>query len=111
VHRGRLDDPVPASGEAFRTLATLTGGARVEHIVSSASPDPGEQVQPWDEWVLLVAGAATLDVAGERVDLAGGDWLLLPAGTAHRVLATSAGARWLAVHAAGGPVPREVVAG
>ena len=98
---GRLAERVPASGEDFHAVVTLAG-VRVEHIVSSASPDPGEQVQAWDEWVLVLAGAATLEVAGESVDLRPGDWVLLGAGVPHRVLATAAGTQWLAVHAARG---------
>jgi mannose-6-phosphate isomerase-like protein (cupin superfamily) len=98
VPAGRLTDQVPAAGEDFHELATLAG-ARVEHIVSSAAPDPGVQVQDWDEWVLVLSGAARLEVAGHPVALAARDWLLLPAGTAHRVLATEPGTQWLAVHA------------
>lgn len=98
---GRLAERVPASGEDFHAVARV-GGARIEHIVSSASPDPGTQAQDWDEWVLLLVGAATLEVAGESMDLRPGDWVLLGAGVPHRVLATVAGTQWLAVHAAAG---------
>jgi glyoxylate utilization-related uncharacterized protein len=101
--RGRLTDAVPASGEAFHRLADA-GTARVEHIVSSDTPDPGEQVQGWDEWVLVLRGAARLDVAGVESDLAAGDWILIPAGTRHRVLSTDAGTHWIVVH--GGVVER-----
>lgn len=94
---GRLDEHVPATGESFHSLGTLAG-VRVEHIVSSDSPDPAPQRQAWDEWVLVVAGAAELDVAGASVPLAAGDWILLPAGTPHRVLRATAGTHWIAVH-------------
>jgi cupin 2 domain-containing protein len=56
--------------------------------------------QTQDEWVVLLEGEAELEVAGRHVRLRAGDWLVLPAHTSHRVLATSAGARWLAVHVA-----------
>jgi cupin 2 domain-containing protein len=88
---------VPASGEAFHRLAEV-GATRIEHIVSSDTPDPGEQVQAWDEWVVLLRGAARLDLGGVPVDLGAGDWLLIPAGTRHRVLWTEAGTHWIAVH-------------
>lgn len=101
MRSGRLSGEVPASGETFHPLAVV-GTARVEHIVSSGSPDTSGQRQDWDEWVLVVAGAADLEVEGTPVRLDAGDWLLLPAGTAHRVLGTQAGTHWLAVHA-GGP--------
>jgi len=98
---GRLDTTVPARGERFVDLAAF-GGLRVEHIVSSDTPDPGPQVRDWDEWVLVVAGSAHLEVAGVECSLAGGDWILLPAGTPHRVLRTASGTQWIAVH---GPAP------
>jgi cupin 2 domain-containing protein len=95
--RGRLSDTVPESGESFHRLVDL-GTTRVEHIVSSNTPDPGEQVQGWVEWVVVLRGAARLDLAGVEVDLGAGDWLLIPAGTPHRVLSTDAGTHWIAVH-------------
>jgi len=39
-----------------------------------------------------------MDVAGEAVELKAGDYLFLPAGTAHTVKSASEGALWLAVH-------------
>ena len=101
--RGRLTDSAPLSGESFHRLADV-GAARVEHIVSSDTPDPGEQVQGWDEWVLVLRGAARLDLAGVEIDLGAGDWILIPAGTRHRVLSTDAGTHWIVVH--GGVVER-----
>ncbi len=99
MHRGRLADAVPEAGEAFHQLAGLQG-ARVEHIVSSDLPDPTEQVQGWDEWVIVLAGSADVDVAGVSLTLRERDWLLIPAGTPHRVLAATRGTHWLAVHGA-----------
>ena len=101
VVRGRLTDRVPSSGEHFHELAQV-GGARIEHIVSSATPDPGAQVQGWDEWVLVLSGGAQLELAGDLVSLGPGEWVRIPAGTSHRVLATEPGTHWLAVHA---PLP------
>ena len=88
----------PAQGERFVELARL-GNTTIETIVSSADPSTEIYDQPHDEWVLLLGGTAELEVAGARVSLRAGDWLLLPAHTPHRVLGTSDGARWLAVHA------------
>lgn len=96
--RGRLSDVVPAQGEDFHDLVTVAD-VRVEHIVSSATPDPSQQLQDWDEWVLVLVGAAELDLSGRSVTLAAGDWIVIPAGTAHRVLATRPGTHWIAVHA------------
>jgi hypothetical protein len=103
---GRLAEKVPESGEDFHALAAL-GGVRVEHIVSSASPDPGEQVQSWDEWVVVLRGSAELAVTlggvAESRTLRAGDWVLIPAGTPHRVVRCAPGTHWLAVHGGGPP--------
>lgn len=105
--RGNLfvDSDPPADGERFDTLATVPG-ARLERIVSSASPDSAPYDQDHDEWVVLLRGEAELDVAGQDVRLGAGDWLLLRAQTRHRVLSTSPGAVWLAVHATDAQAPR-----
>ncbi len=101
---GCLTDAVPEVGEAFHLLAEL-GQVRIEHIVSSETPDSGAQVQDWHEWVLLLAGAAELEVAGVLVPLSRRDWVVIPAGTTHRVRSTQAGTQWLAVH--GPPVGQQ----
>lgn len=96
---GHLSPPqaVPATGERFVELLALRGVV-VEEILSSDSPADTRYVQEQDEWVLLLDGRAELEVDGVTVTLQGGDHLLLPAGTPHRVLATAQGTRWLAVH-------------
>ena len=88
----------PATAERFDELARM-GNLVVERIVSSESPASELYDQPQDEWVVLLRGEATLDIAGTSVALSAGDTLLLPRHTPHRVLTTSAGALWLAVHA------------
>lgn len=100
--RGNLfaNPELPREGERFELLGELRG-ARIEQIVSSAQPQPTEYDQAHDEWVVLLSGDAELEVAGRRLHLCSGDYLLLPAHTPHRVLATSPGARWLAVHGCG----------
>lgn len=77
---------------------------RIERIVSlgHASPPGFWYDQPWDEWVLVLAGAARLRLADEAEDraLAPGDHLLLAAGIRHRVEWTCPDEPtvWLAVH-------------
>lgn len=75
---------------------------RIERICSSPVPEPTEYDQSGDEWVLLLTGAATLNLAGELVELNAGDYLFIPAHTRHQVIATSANPRctWLVVHLA-----------
>jgi mannose-6-phosphate isomerase-like protein (cupin superfamily) len=100
---GRITSDIPHEGEAFHQLACL-GTTRIEHIVSSDTPETSLQRQTLDEWVLVLAGRAVLEVDGSSVGVGAGDWLLLPAGTPHRVVQTESGTHWLAVHA-GGPDP------
>jgi cupin 2 domain-containing protein len=91
--------PCPARGEAFKTLLRHRNLV-IERIASSATPEPDLYDQVEDEWVLLVQGQATLEVAGETLTLGPGDHLFIPAHTRHRVLATSAEppCLWVAVH-------------
>jgi len=100
VVRGRLLDAAaaPASGEDFARIVDIAG-VRIEQILSSAEENPTIYVQDHDEWVVVLAGGADLDVGGEAVTLAPGEWVLLPATVPHRVTRTDAGTSWLAVHA------------
>lgn len=96
--------PLLQTGEQFDTLIRR-GGIHIERIVSSPRPEPTRYDQAHDEWVLLLQGQATLDLAGAEVQLAAGDHLLIPAHCPHRVLTTSETPRcvWLAVHIQAAP--------
>jgi cupin 2 domain-containing protein len=64
---------------------------------------PGEWYdQPDDEWVVLLSGAATLQLEGEATvrTLQSGDWILLRAHVRHRVEWTDNAQHtvWLALH-------------
>ena len=59
---------------------------------------PEDYLQDQDEWITLLAGAAVLDVGDARVELAAGDWVLLPAKVPHRLVSVEPGSHWLAVH-------------
>lgn len=89
--------------EFFETLLQRPG-VRVERIVSRGQTTPaGEWYdQAWDEWVLLLAGEALLQLDGENAPrrLRPGDSLLLPAHCRHRVAWTAADEQtvWLALH-------------
>ncbi len=73
-------------------------GAVIEYIVSGNLAAPVDYDQAHDEWVVVLDGAATLDVQGELVDLTSGDWVLLPTHLFHRLVETRPGTRWLAIH-------------
>nr|MBF0683031.1 cupin domain-containing protein [Pseudomonas sp.] len=91
------DFEVPLDGERFDALLSHRN-LMVERIISSADITPTDYVQSQDEWVVLLLGKATLEVAGEAVELRSGDYLFLPAGTPHVVRRVTNGALWLAVH-------------
>ena len=99
------DLPDAREGECFDTLLTRPG-CRIERIVSQgqASPPGFWYEQAEDEWVLLLAGSATLrfESQGESqlVELVPGDHCLIPVGLRHRVESTDAAQTtiWLAVH-------------
>ncbi len=98
MKRGNLfSGEAPLEGERFDVLTTCRN-VQIERITSGANVPPTPYVQTQDEWVALLSGEATLDVRGAEVHLKAGDWLLIPAGTPHTVVAVTAGARWLAVH-------------
>lgn len=95
---GRLD------AEAFQPL-WRTDAFRLERIVSDGQATPAGDWydQEWDEWVVLLSGAAGLRVEGETAvrELRPGDWVLLPAHVRHRVEWTAPDEKtvWLALHA------------
>lgn len=93
----------PTEGERFETLLAHDNLV-VERIVSSTSAAQKEYVQPQDEWVVLLRGEASLEIAGNSVSLRTGDYLFLPAHTPHRVSSVTDGALWLAVHLHPAPV-------
>jgi cupin 2 domain-containing protein len=97
--RGRLREgaAAPSSGEAVERLLVLPE-VLIEQILSGALDAPLDFRQEHDEWVVLLAGSASLVVAEEHVELEAGDWLFLPGGVEHRVVATEPGSSWLAVH-------------
>jgi cupin 2 domain-containing protein len=70
----------------------------VEQILSGPEVAPEDYLQEQDEWIVLLAGGAVLDIAGERVTLGPGDWVLLPGGLPHRLVEVEPGSNWLAVH-------------
>jgi len=100
----RLHGPVP--GEVFERLLRHRNLV-IERIVSSDLPEPTLYDQAQDEWVLLLQGQATLELAGETLSLAPGDHIFIPAHTPHRVLRPSRAppGLWLAVGRDPGPAP------
>jgi cupin 2 domain-containing protein len=107
--RGRLEEPTgaPSSGESISVLASGPGW-RVEQILTGQLASPVEDLLDHDEWVVVLAGRAVLEIDTESVVLAAGDWIQLPAGVPHRVRSVEPPTSWLAVHVGGestGPLP------
>lgn len=108
VTAGSLLADVPHRLEAERFDPLLTAAhVRIERIVSTgqATP-PGEWFdQAWDEWVVVITGAAEILLENEDVPraLGLGNYLFLPAHVRHRVAWTERPTVWLAVHIA--PLP------
>jgi cupin 2 domain-containing protein len=98
LRRGTLAAPGdgPAVGEEVRPLVAARGVA-VEEILSGRLEAPADYVQVEDEWVVLLAGRASLTVGGESIELRPGDWLYLPSGLPHTLVETAPGSSWLAV--------------
>jgi cupin 2 domain-containing protein len=97
--RGRLLGPsaAPDAGELVRRLVGVRNLV-VEEIVGGRLEAAAEYEQEQDEWVALLAGRAVLEVGGEEIELAPGDWLFLPAGLRHVLREAEPGSQWLAVH-------------
>lgn len=106
VKAGCLTGTLPEGFEAAELFDTLVRapGFHIERIVSTgqSTPDGAWFDQASDEFVVLVAGAARLQIDGEPGErmLEPGDWLLLPARCRHRVTWTqgSPPTIWLAIH-------------
>jgi cupin 2 domain-containing protein len=106
VKAGNLRDGLPSAPQAEERVDILmeSPGLRVERIVSTGQTTNEDDWydQAWDEFVVLVAGAARLRLEGEGEDrvLEAGDWLLLPAHCRHRVTWTQSDPPtvWLAIH-------------
>ena len=103
--QGNLFENIPASmpEEIIESLVEASN-FRLERIVSRGHTTPAEQWydQAWDEWVVVLTGAATLVYEGvdENVVMQPGDFVHIPAHTRHRVehTDTSQATVWLAQH-------------
>jgi cupin 2 domain-containing protein len=104
-------DQVPLSEERFEQLV-CGGQFRIERIISTGQTTPpgAWYDQETDEWVVLLAGAAHLQIEGapDLVHLQPGDAIDIPAHQKHRVEWTDPerATVWLAVHYTRGFAPQ-----
>ncbi len=93
----------PLAAEEFTELLAAPN-LRIERILSMGQATPANQWydQHWDEWVILLRGAARLLFEGEaQAQLLGpGDYIYIAAHRRHRVIWTDPQQTtvWLAVH-------------
>ena len=80
------DLPAKSPNELVQTLLT-TPHLRIERIVSQGHASPADfwYDQQENEWVLLLSGAARLQVENNFIALAPGDYLHIAAHERHRV--------------------------
>lgn len=103
---GNLLAQIPASlpQELLQTILERPG-LRIERIISHghASPPDFWYDQEQHEWVLLVQGAARLQLDDRTVELLPGDYLNIPAHQRHRVAWTTPDEAtiWLAIFYSG----------
>jgi cupin 2 domain-containing protein len=97
--RGKLSaaSAAPLAGERVEVLAHGEGW-RIEQILSGRLVGPVDDLLDHEEWVVVLAGSAVLDVEGVTENMETGDWILLRPGVPHTVVSTEPGTSWLAVH-------------
>lgn len=109
-----LRDLPHAIPEEVVTRLLMSSGIRIERIVShgQASPPGFWYDQEEGEWVLVLAGAAVLEIEGqaETTPLGPGDYIDIPPRRRHRVAWTDPGQPtvWLAVFYTGQDSVRSV---
>lgn len=98
-----LFTPLPDArqGEVFTDLL-VRPGCRIERIVSQGQVTPPDRPyqQAHDEWVMVLSGAARVQMDGIETALAPGDHLFIPADKKHRVTFSdpTQSTVWLAIH-------------
>lgn len=105
MERHNLYDNIPSDvPEELFTDILGTKTFRVERIVSygHASDEGFRYDQDWNEWVMVLEGAARISFEddSDTVELGPGDYLTIPARKRHRVEWTALDQQtvWLAIH-------------
>ena len=92
-----FDYSLPETDESFTTLLEHKN-VKIVRIVSSDKLEPIEYRQEEDECVVVLEGEAELELNGKPRKLTRGETLFIPARTPHKVLKTTPGTLWLAIH-------------
>jgi cupin 2 domain-containing protein len=88
---------IPQTGENFTTLFE-NKNIKIVRIISSKDIEFKTYLQDEDEWVVLIAGNATILMDNIQHKLDTGDTLFIPSQTPHMVTEVAHGTLWLAVH-------------
>lgn len=100
VRTGRLAPPTSAPDHGEDAIELCGSPAvSVSHILSGRLPAPIAYDQDTDELAVVLGGRAVVDVGGERLEMAAGDWVWLPAHTPHTLVHTDPATSWLTIHA------------
>jgi cupin 2 domain-containing protein len=99
VERGSIlpGTEAPTTGERVEVLSAGPGW-RVEQILSGTLSEPVADLLDHEEWVVVLDGAAVVEIEADALELQDGDWIRIGAGVPHRVLSADPGTRWLALH-------------
>ncbi|BAI71852.1 cupin 2 conserved barrel domain protein [Azospirillum sp. B510] len=82
--------------QAWRSrIVGKIAGANLKIIRMDEAGIPSESHADFDEALFVLEGAMTLDVEGELINMAAGDFFVVPAGKSHRVLEGSHGILFL----------------
>ena len=97
-----LSVPTQLLAEELLTDILVRPGCRIERIVSFGQVTPPDHpfLQEWDEWVLILQGAARVMMNGREFALTPGEHLFIPAHAPHWVTFTQPESPtvWLAIH-------------
>ncbi len=92
---------IPQSADEIIQELVGSDSVRIERIISygNVSPEGFWYDQDENEWVVLLKGSAKLEFEDGVIELAPGDYILIPSRKKHRVAETSAEEEtvWLAV--------------
>lgn len=99
--RGRLRsrEAAPEIGEISQEIFSAAN-LQISQILSGRLVEPQTYRQDFDEFFVLLDGAAELLVGDEIWHLAAGDWGFIPAQTAHALLSAQPGSNWLTLQLA-----------
>jgi cupin 2 domain-containing protein len=91
---------IPKSADEIIQELVRFDNVRIERIISNgnSSPEGFWYDQHENEWVIVLKGSAKLEFEDDIIELAEGDYILIPAHMKHRVAETSADGEtvWLA---------------